>query len=199
MTNPRKGDWLQTASGKQYWVIEPNSVDICLEDIAHHLSLNNRFLGATSAPWPVSAHALLVSHISEEAAPTELKILAALWGLHHDSHEAYLGDPPRPIKRCGLRISDLPWSELEVRTDVAISIALKLPVFSESVRSLVKLADTRALMTEMRDLMATPPKAWNEHAQPWPASVRQDALMPWQEHKSLFLTRHAKLMAKLCP
>jgi hypothetical protein len=63
---------------------------IDINDIAHSLSLQNRFAGHTVGRYSVAYHSWLVScHVSQENE---------LWGLLHDAAEAYLGDVIRPVR-----------------------------------------------------------------------------------------------------
>lgn len=39
------GDWIQTYTNKQFWPLDPRPEDVCIEDIAHALSLQCRFTG----------------------------------------------------------------------------------------------------------------------------------------------------------
>ena len=45
MIETRKGDWMQTISGRQFWPIDPRPEDVFIEDIAHALSMMCRFNG----------------------------------------------------------------------------------------------------------------------------------------------------------
>jgi hypothetical protein len=69
--------------------VHPTDVDII--DIAHHLSLVNRFGGATSVPISVAQHSVYVSWLCEGTD-------WALQGLLHDASEAYLGDVTKWLK-----------------------------------------------------------------------------------------------------
>ena len=90
-TATRKGDWFVTYSGKQFWPLDPQPQDVCVRDIAHHLSLVCRFGGAVRTHYSVAQHSLIVADI----LPPRLK----LRGLLHDATEAYVGDMVRPLKR----------------------------------------------------------------------------------------------------
>jgi 5'-deoxynucleotidase YfbR-like HD superfamily hydrolase len=71
-------------------VFDPDPDNILIEDIAHALSLQNRFNGHTKVPISVAEHSLFVASI----LPDELK----LEGLLHDASDAYMGDVVSPVK-----------------------------------------------------------------------------------------------------
>lgn len=98
----RKGEWMQTASGKQYWPLDPRTTDVEAIDIAHHLSLLCRYCGASRRHYSVAEHTLGVLYVGQQ--------YAARLGMHysrhfdrllllHDAAEAYCHDLIRPIKR----------------------------------------------------------------------------------------------------
>lgn len=82
---------ISTYTGKQVDLLNPNPDDICIEDIAHHLALMNRFNGSTSRPYSVGAHSV---YIARHLVSPEL----AFQALMHDADEAYLGDVVKPLK-----------------------------------------------------------------------------------------------------
>jgi len=83
--------WIQTYTGKRFDLLDPEPIMVCIEDIAHHLSIENRWHGATKIPISVAYHSILVC----ERLPNELK----LEGLLHDAEEAYYKDFANPWKR----------------------------------------------------------------------------------------------------
>lgn len=90
---PRKGPeggWITTFTGKQFSFERPEVDQICIEDIAHHLSMICHWNGACSKFFSVAQHSVLVSRI----VPRDL----AQWALMHDAAEAYCGDMTRPLK-----------------------------------------------------------------------------------------------------
>lgn len=87
----RKGDWMQTISGKRFWPLDPHEDDIDLNDIAHALSMMCRFNGHCSNFYSVAEHSVLVSK--------NIDPKYAIWGLLHDASEAYIADIVRPAKR----------------------------------------------------------------------------------------------------
>jgi hypothetical protein len=88
---PRKGDWILTFSGVEFWPIDPRPEDVCIEDIAHALSMQCRYAGHVSQFYSVAEHCVRVA----ELVPSQDR----MWALLHDAAEAYLVDLPRPIKR----------------------------------------------------------------------------------------------------
>ncbi len=81
---------INTYSGRQVDVFDPDPADIVIGDIAHALSHQCRWGGHTKEFYSVAHHSLLVAL----KVPDELKLAALL----HDASEAYLVDLPRPIK-----------------------------------------------------------------------------------------------------
>lgn len=116
----RVGGWIQTASGRQFWPLDPRIEDVHPPDIIDHLSKICRFAGACRKFYSVAQHSVLVSEIVQEIgrepdcsgggagggggsgaggfSPMQ-RLQAALVGLWHDAAEAYIGDITRPFKR----------------------------------------------------------------------------------------------------
>lgn len=170
-------EWLQTYTGKQAFIEHPFQTDIDIVDIAHHLSCIGRYCGATREFYPVAQHCVLVSWLMDawwQAHPLALDVSqgeAVLCALMHDSPEYVLNDMPRPVKY--LR-GMVPYRELELLWEGAIFAKFDLLLAWEKVHAKVKEFDTVMLMTERRDLMSKPPKAWTPRAVP--AKFRID---PW--------------------
>lgn len=142
-----ESDWLLTYSGKAYWPLDPRVEDVCIEDIAHGLSMLCRYAGQTKWFYSVAEHCVLVSHM----VPPEL----ALEGLLHDATEAYCSDIVRPLKRA------LPdYARIERLNDLTIRSKFHLP-HDES--PLVKQADTNILLAEGHELLPPIPsgRQWN--------------------------------------
>jgi hypothetical protein len=82
---------IRTFTGK---VVNPFNLkfeDIDILDIAHALSLCNRFAGHTKQPISVAQHSVYVSHLCNGSG-FELEALL------HDASEAYLGDVTKWVK-----------------------------------------------------------------------------------------------------
>lgn len=89
-TNTAYPNTIRTFSGKYMNVFAPTLDMICIEDIAHALSMLCRFGGHSSQFYSVAQHSILCTDLVD----TPLKLEA----LMHDAAEAYLVDLPSPIK-----------------------------------------------------------------------------------------------------
>ncbi|NNM74783.1 phosphohydrolase [Enterovirga aerilata] len=171
----RKGDWMQTFSGRQFWPLDPQPKDIKLVDIAHALSMQCRYAGHVNKFYSVAEHSVHVSNV----LPT---ITLQKWGLLHDAAEAYLVDVPRPLKPYLAGYKDA-----EERLLQAIAERFRLPW---PIPDLVKLADNSLLADEKEQLMAKEPAPWVLPAEK--SGVRIKAHPP-DVAKQLFLMRADEL------
>ena len=144
----RVGDWMQTATGRKFWPLDPRPEDVAIEDIAHALSHLCRFGGHCRTFYSVAEHSVRVSLVVEQdqggAAPA-WRAEQALAALLHDAAEAYIVDVPRPIKRFLGGYKDA-----EERVFAAIAQRFRI---SSTLQECVKYADEVLLATEARDLM----------------------------------------------
>jgi uncharacterized protein len=175
----RKGDWIQTYLGVQFWPLDPRPEEVRLLDIAHALSNLCRFTGHCQHFYSVAQHSVLVSK--------QVSAADAKWALLHDASEAYLADMSRPVKNFSKLGEEYKRLELLVMAAVCRKFGLSVAMpFS------VKEADDVLLMTEKRDLLATAnlPK-WRETSQP----LESLTIIPWSplcaEH--MFLQRAKEL------
>ena len=135
--------------------------DVCIEDIAHHLSLLCRFNGGCREFYSVAQHSVHVAQV----LPDRLK----LRGLLHDATEAYLGDVVSPLKDC------LPqYRAMEATLWRVVCKKFNLPKISAADCVAVKQADTVLLVTEWRDLMPPSAAPLDHLAKPW-----RNAVVPW--------------------
>lgn len=86
---------INTFSGKQFDPYFAEKSDICIEDIAHALSLMTRANGHFSDFYSVAQHSIACC-LEAKARNEEPK--TALFCLLHDSAEAYMSDVTRPVK-----------------------------------------------------------------------------------------------------
>lgn len=154
---------VETASGAYVNLQNPLAEMIRLDDIAWQLATTNRYLGAASRPISVAEHALLVaSRLADLGAPAA----TVLAGLHHDDHEAYMGDIVRAVKTylnaCGTmtaRPEYLPLERLAARLDAAIADALELPATPRTTGD-IKSVDDWALSAEAYHLLPSRGRGW---------------------------------------
>jgi hypothetical protein len=130
----KDGEWIRTYTNKQFMPLKPHIEDICIEDIAHALSMVCRYGGHCSSFFSVAQHSCMVSdHMPE----------FKLEGLLHDGTEAYLGDIVRPVKHSPtMRL----YRRAEDHLDVMLHEKFDL---DPAARRLVKQFDNAALVTEM--------------------------------------------------
>ena len=128
-----KDRYLSTYTGKKFYPYDPRPEQICIEDIAHGLSMLCRFAGQCRFFFSVAEHSIAVAHL----LPANLK----LFGLLHDASEAYLADLPRPVK------AGLPeYRAIETNVERVIAEKLELPF---PMPPEVKAADQAPLKDEV--------------------------------------------------
>lgn len=145
---PRLGDWMQVASGGQFWPLDPRADEINIEDIAHSLAMQCRYAGHCLRFYSVAEHSVLMArHLAAAGSPD------ALWALLHDASEAYLVDVPRPVKPFLTG-----YKEAEARVMASVCDRFGLPILMPTE---VHEADNRILVDEMSQNMTPPPVPWN--------------------------------------
>ena len=154
--------WVQTYTGKRFELLVPRPDLVDLEDIAHALSLQNRFNGHTRRPYNVAQHSVLVAR-----AVDHLSAVYQLQALMHDAAEAYIGDLVRPVK-----MFDSYYVETEAKVWAAVCEFFELPV---DLHPDVKVADNVLLSTEARDLFSKDMRdQWEELPKPL-----ESMIVPW--------------------
>lgn len=83
---------IETWTHKYVDIFDPDPDSICIEDIAHHLSMLSRFVGATKYPYYTAQHSVILASFFEDT-------VMALQALMHDSPEYCINDIPAPIKQ----------------------------------------------------------------------------------------------------
>lgn len=170
---------LITYSGRTVDLERPDFSRFEIEDIARPLAYQCRFVGNTRSYYSVAQHCVVASELAGAAH--------AFDALMHDAEEAFTGDWPTPWKvRIGRDI---------IREAIApIKAALaKRFGFRHPEPKAVKLADQRALATELRDLCA--PHRVNWHDLPPPAVAPIVPLGP-EEAMAAFLRRYGELKGR---
>lgn len=188
MATPRKGDWIQTFTLRQFWPTDPRVEDIDLTDIAHALSLVCRFAGHVRWHYSVAQHSVLVSRRAAVLVRNpEGSLLAARWGLLHDASEAYIADVASPVKR----LPELaPYRAAEATIQAVVMEAFGLPGVEPPA---VREADMELLYTEARDLFSGVNPNW--HWLKVPLEARIERWSP-ERAESEFMARFADLFPK---
>lgn len=88
---------IKTFSGIMFDPLNPNPDLICIEDIAHALSMLCRANGHFKNFYSVCQHSI---NCMREAAARGYSLRVQLACLLHDASEAYLSDVTRPVKHC---------------------------------------------------------------------------------------------------
>lgn len=170
----RPARYFRTFTGRRVHSLSPSPDEIDIDDIAHSLAYQCRFLGHTDGFYSVAQHSILVSQLVPESD--------ALWGLLHDAAEAYLGDLPAPIKR---EPEMHVYRAAEERLLEAVAARFCLP---PAIPDSVKRADRIALATEFRDVTTVDDLDWivgecgfapSEQLwiMPWPPAVAEDRFL----------------------
>lgn len=138
--------WIETYSGKQIDLLNPDPEQFTLEDIFRALLNVPRFGGHTAQFYSVAMHSINVARL----LPKDLQFQ----GVMHDATEAFIGDMPTPFKKL------LPdYKAAEHRLWKAIAMRFNLP---EVLDPMVKQADAIALIHE-RDMLKPTNVVWAEH------------------------------------
>lgn len=192
---------VETSSGRYVDLMDPDPKTIVLEDIAHALSQICRYNGHTSHFDSVAEHAVFVSkRLERKRHSVEIQLL----GLHHDDHEAYLGDVVRPLKH----LLGKTYTTLSCVMDKAIWEALSLPETSVEIERAVKDADNWALFVEALHLLPSKGEGWRDGRKEWdlesgvPKRIvtpdyYQGGVKP-RAAELAFLKRHSELVERLC-
>ena len=144
----RKGDYIQTFTGRKFWPLEPRPDEVCIDDIAHALSMLCRYNGHCLKFYSVAEHSVHVAQwLLDNGYPCET-ILA---GLLHDATEAYVADVPRPLKQSLPTYKD---AENKVWRAIAARYGLDAELPAE-----VHEADNRILSDEIQQNMK--PMEWH--------------------------------------
>jgi len=175
----RKGDWIQTYTGKQFWPLDPRPEDVDIDDIAQALSNLCRYAGHVREFYSVAEHSCLLAWaLRRDGYDRDVQ----RWALMHDAPEAYIVDVPRPIKRF------IPgYKEIESRVEKAVAEHFGLPL---EIPKIVHEYDLRICNDERQYGMNTSVIPWGDMGDPL-------VLRPWfyppKDAKYVFLSTYANL------
>jgi 5'-nucleotidase len=148
--NPTERYVIHTASGERLDLDDLRPENIRIEDVAGGLSKVCRFGAQSLEYYSVAQHALLVRRLVVQSGHPEL----ALAAFHHDSHEAYLCDIPKPLKRKISAINDA-YERICDEFDLMIAEAFGFELMEKGSpeQAAIKHADRRALLMEAARLL----------------------------------------------
>ena len=158
----RKGGWILTFTGHQFWPEDPRPEDVFLEDIAHALSNLCRFTGHCTRFYSVAEHSVRLAR--------QLPVKFQPYALLHDAAEAYVNDLARPIKRTKI-LEEYCFLEDRVLYAILTRFGLQPLQHSPWIPNEVKFGDLKMLMTERRDLMPAAGPEWSIDASPYPETI----------------------------
>jgi len=152
--NKNDTGWIQTYTGKKFYPLDPDVDQICIEDIAHALSMICRYGGHPDRFYSVAEHSVLVS----QCVPPQ----DALEGLMHDAREAYGmcglgGDILGPLKQEIPLIIRNVFRHINEPIEQAICTKFGL---TEVKPPTVADADLRILVDEQQALLPNRPEMW---------------------------------------
>jgi hypothetical protein len=139
-----RGEWIQTYTGRRFYLADPRPEEVDIRDIAHSLSMQCRYNGHVQFFYSVAQHAVLACRMAPPGYEFE--------GLNHDDSEAYVSDMTTPLERM---CPD--YRGIEQRNEQACAIRFGLPW---PVSAAVKAVDIRMSVTEAPALMAVGAEPW---------------------------------------
>jgi hypothetical protein len=165
--------YIQTFTGKHFYLLNPTPDMICIEDIAHALSMTCRFAGHVNKFYSVAEHSVYVSELCNKEN--------RMAGLLHDASEAYIADIASPFKPFLKNYKEL---EAGIMKVMAKKFGFEFPFNDDIIQS-----DVAQLKTEAKALLNNRPEwAYSERYDTpnKPTGVKPQCLRPDQA-ESLFL------------
>lgn len=155
--------WMQTYTGRQFYLFSPDPADINILDIARALSHQCRWNGHTTHFYSIASHCVRVSQLCSPSAKR--------WGLMHDATEAYTGDVISPLK-AGL--PDFKDAERRIETVLKRKFDLDTP---NEVELEVKQVDMWVAFEEARYLLPYPKMVERWGVSPPPLTPYMEAVL----------------------
>lgn len=170
-TAPRLEAWITTYTGRKVNPLDLKVEDICIDDIAHHSALINRFCGSTKKPVTLAQHDVYVSRLLDGTG-WEME------GLFHDAPEAYLGDVTKWVKRMPEMKA---YREADLRAWRIICEALGIRVAGDpDVNSIVRRADDLMVRFEAMHQQRNPEHLFAVPTHPRPTQFEIDEVGAWK-------------------
>ncbi|MEI6985203.1 MAG: transcriptional regulator [Rhodospirillaceae bacterium] len=176
LVRPEPTAVMLTYSGRTVDLVHPDFSRFEIEDIARPLAFQCRFAGNTKSYYSVAQHCVLASALIHPDF--------AFDALMHDCEEAFTGDWPTPWKvRIGRTIIR------EAIAPIKAALARRFG-FRHPESEIVKIADMRALATELRDLCAPHWLNWRNLP---PPDIEPIVPLGPDAAMALFIKRYRKL------
>jgi 5'-deoxynucleotidase YfbR-like HD superfamily hydrolase len=169
---------ITTYSGRHIDPLDLQPEDIDLEDIAHHLSMQCRWSGATRYHYSVAQHTYLASYL---VPPDE-----AYDALHHDDAEYALQDMAKPLKNHMTLGKAYRGAEQRIERVIGPHLDVRFPVTENT-----KAADLLMLCAEA-DQLIHGRQHWTYY-QDFPAADIDIKKWTPERAKKMWLARHALL------
>jgi len=179
-----KGPYINTYSGRSFHVLHPEPEDIDIIDIAHHLSLQCRSVGAVTRHYSVAQHSLFVWQlVSEQTDDPIVQMQAHMY----DSEEYVTGDWPTPVKCCIPGI-------LTVAKNIKRAIGEKYGIDLIDMPPIIKHMDNVAMATEKEQLYIPSDVIWHKMPEPDKRVIPE---MSPQEAEKLFIDKSNELAIRV--
>ncbi len=140
---PRKGNYMQTFTGRLFWPEDPRPGDFDIRDVAHGLSNICRYGGHCHRFYSVCEHSCRVSLAVKYLGGTPEEQYEAVL---HDAVESIIGDVIWPLKGAPEMTG---YRDIEKRNEKAFAQQFGL---ADKRPGIVKYCDLVLLATEKRDL-----------------------------------------------
>lgn len=180
-------EWIETVSGIQFEFLNPKQEQININDIAHALSLNCRFVGQCSGFYSVAEHSWHVARLLDGTPYT-----VQLAGLLHDASEAYITDVASPVKKY---MPEYQKMEDNIMTAIFERYDLEYPLHPA-----VKQADRTMLSIESHYLLPSKGNSWQmwrEIKRPPVIPAYKPIGMQPEVAKEVFLDKFVELMTEI--
>jgi hypothetical protein len=150
-------DFIETYTGRAFYPLAPKVEDVSIIDIAHHLSNQCRYAGATEFFYSTAQHCcLLYDYVMGPMGGTPLDGYQIL---NHDDPETYLVDMPRPVKQHmpQFRVWDHGINKV-IRTWLGIG-DIPIPTWQDEL-------DSRIIVDERNQVMSDSGLDWKHDLEP---------------------------------
>lgn len=180
---PKFTPFITTFTGRKVNPLNLKVEDISVRDIAHHLAILNRFVGALKEPVSIAQHSVHVCRLMKE---TQWQREA----LMHDATEAYLGDVSKWVKQTDAMKA---YRDAEDKVWLVICEALHIdPEITPEKNGKLKEADDLMVRYEAMRCLKNPEFLFELPSHPRPIAaeiqrVGQWRPWSWQESETCFL------------